>query len=275
MPLRDVPQQAIELIKSFEGLPDGDPSTVNLDAYLDPVGIWTIGWGHAIVYQGSFLRGPENKAIARSLYPGGITIAQAEALLKGELVSFARDVQNLVKVPIDDNQFGALISFAFNAGTGNLSSSTLLRKLNAGDVQGAADQFLVWNKSRQNGVLVELRGLTRRRTAERAMFLGQEWREPVSRDIMEAPERTTGAERPEAPPQDAARHVAAKKVAAKKAAAKKAAAAAKKVAAKKVIAKPAPAKKAPAKKTAVKLAPAKKTAAKKAPAKKAAAKKAR
>jgi GH24 family phage-related lysozyme (muramidase) len=273
MPLRDVPQQAIELIKSFEGIPDGDPSTVNLDAYLDPVGIWTIGWGHAIVYQGSFLRGPENKSIARSLYPGGITIAQAEALLKGELVSFARDVQNLVKVTIDDNQFGALISFAFNAGTGNLASSTLLRKLNAGDVAGAADQFLVWNKSRQNGVLIELKGLTRRRTAERAMFLGQEWREPVSRDIMEAPEPVSAGQRPEAPPQDALRiAAAAKKVAAKKAAAKKALAA-KKAAAKPAVAKKAPAKKAAIKQAPAKKAPAKKAAAKKAPAKKAAAKK--
>jgi lysozyme len=57
VPLRDVPDEAVELIKAFEGIPDGDSSTVNIDAYLDPVGIWTIGWGHAIPHKGEWLRG--------------------------------------------------------------------------------------------------------------------------------------------------------------------------------------------------------------------------
>ncbi len=174
--LRDVPQEAVELIKSFEGIVDGDPRTVNLDAYLDPVGIWTIGWGHAVRFRGQFLRGTENRGIARALYPGGITRAQAEALLRGDLVDYASNVTALVKVPLTDAQFGALVSFAFNVGVGALAQSTLLRKLNARDVAGAADQFLVWNKGRKNGVLVELPGLTRRRRAERAMYLGQNWR---------------------------------------------------------------------------------------------------
>jgi GH24 family phage-related lysozyme (muramidase) len=201
-PLRDVPQEGIELIKSFEGIPDGDPSTVNLDAYLDPVGIWTIGWGHAITYQGVFLRGPQNKGIARALYPGGITIEQAEMLLRGELVSFARDVLRLATVPLDDGQFAALVSFAFNCGSGNLASSTLLRKLNQGDYAGAADQFLRWNKARRNGVLVELPGLTRRRRAERALFLGEDWRALSAlrtRGGLPAA-RTMAPERPEPPP---------------------------------------------------------------------------
>jgi GH24 family phage-related lysozyme (muramidase) len=176
-PLRDVPQEAIELIKSFEGIPDGDPTTVNIDAYLDPVGIWTIGWGHALVHNGAHLRGAQNRALARSMFPGGITRAQAEALLRGDLIEFAAGVSRLAQVPLDDAQFGALVSFAFNAGLGNLSKSTLLKKLNAGDVSGAADQFLVWNKARNGqGVLVELAGLTRRRRAERALFLNQDWR---------------------------------------------------------------------------------------------------
>ncbi|MBI5721980.1 MAG: lysozyme [Burkholderiales bacterium] len=175
-PLRDVPQEAVELIKSFEGIVDGDPRTVNLDAYLDPVGIWTIGWGHAVRFRGQFLRGAGNRGIARALYPGGITRAQAEALLRGDLVDYASNVLALVKVPLGDGAFGALVSFAFNVGVGALAQSTLLRKLNARDSAGAADQFLVWNKGRKNGVLVELPGLTRRRRAERAMFLGQDWR---------------------------------------------------------------------------------------------------
>lgn len=201
-PLRDVPQEGIELIKSFEGIPDGDPGTVNLDAYLDPVGIWTIGWGHAITYQGVLLRGPQNKGIARALYPGGITIEQAEMLLRGELVNFARDVLRLAKVPLDDGQFAALVSFAFNCGSGNLGSSTLLRKLNQGDYAGAADQFLRWNKARRNGALVELPGLTRRRRAERALFLGEDWRAAsVLRTRGGVPAaRTMAPERPEPPP---------------------------------------------------------------------------
>lgn len=264
-PLRDVPQEGIELIKSFEGIPDGDPSTVNLDAYLDPVGIWTIGWGHAITYQGTFLRGPQNKGIARALYPDGITLAQAEMLLRGELVNFARDVLRLAKVPLNDGQFAALVSFAFNCGSGNLGNSTLLRKLNAGDVAGAADQFLVWNKARRNGVLVELPGLTRRRRAERALFLGQDWRAamPMRSPGAPAAPRTRAPERPEPPEETAEKPVgpAKKKPAARKSPAEKPAAkkpaqskpAQKKPAAKKpAVEKPAAAKKAAATKPATK-----------------------
>ena len=175
-PLRDVPDEAVELIKAFEGIPDGDPSTVNIDAYLDPVGLWTIGWGHAIPFKGEWLRGAPNKVVARALFPGGITRAQAEALLRGDLIDTAANVARLVSVPISDSQFGALVAFAFNVGTGALGKSTLLRKLNAGDVAGAADQFPVWNKGRIGGVLKELPGLTRRRRAERALFLSEDWR---------------------------------------------------------------------------------------------------
>jgi GH24 family phage-related lysozyme (muramidase) len=175
-PLRDVPQEAVDLIKSFEGIPDGDPSTVNIDAYLCPAGIWTIGWGHAIVDGGVQLKGPAHKARARALYPGGITRAQAEALLRGDLVPRAASVSSLLKKPVSDAQFGALIALLFNIGAGNLAASTLVRKLNAGDVIGAADQFLVWDQARVNGVLQPLAGLTRRRRAERAMFLGEDWR---------------------------------------------------------------------------------------------------
>jgi GH24 family phage-related lysozyme (muramidase) len=175
-PLRDVPQVAVDLIKSFEGIPDGDPSTVNIDAYLCPAGIWTIGWGHAIVDGGAQLKGPALKARARALYPGGITRAQAEALLRGDLVPRAASVSSLLKKPVSDAQFGALIALLFNIGAGNLAASTLLRKLNAGDMAGAADQFLAWDKARVNGVLQPLAGLTRRRRAERAMFLGEDWR---------------------------------------------------------------------------------------------------
>lgn len=174
---RAVPPDGIELIKHFEGIHDGDAATPNIDAYLDPVGIWTIGWGHAITHGGGFLRGIASAALARSLYPGGLTREQAEALLRDDLAEFAAGVCRACRAPLSDAQYAALVSFAFNAGLGNLRMSTLLRKLNAGDASGAADQFLVWNKARNaSGVLVELAGLTRRRRAERALFLGQDWR---------------------------------------------------------------------------------------------------
>jgi GH24 family phage-related lysozyme (muramidase) len=132
-PLRDVPQEAVDLIKAFEGIPDGDPSTVNIDAYLCPAGVWTIGWGHAIVDGGAQLKGAGGKARARALFPGGITREQAEALLRGDLVPRAAQLSRLLKVEVDDAAFGALISLLFNIGAANLGASTLLRRLNAGD----------------------------------------------------------------------------------------------------------------------------------------------
>ncbi len=175
-PLRDMPQAGIELIKAFEGIPDGDPSTVKLDPYLDPLDIWTIGWGHAVTRQGVMLRGAANRALARSMFPGGITVPQAETLLRADLLSRTAEVLRLVKPVLNDDQFAALMSFVFNCGVANFAGSTLLKRLNGGDTAGAAEQFLVWNKGRKNGVLVELPGLTRRRRAERALFLGQDWR---------------------------------------------------------------------------------------------------
>lgn len=164
--MREINQAGLDLIKSFEGIVDGDPTTVNYDAYLDPIGIWTIGWGHAIVVGNDFLRGPQNRAQARALYPGGITLEQAEALLRADLMDTCRDVESLVGVTITDNQFAALISFAFNLGVGNLKKSTLLRLVNAKDFSGAAGEFQKWNKA---GGKV-LAGLTRRRAAEAALF---------------------------------------------------------------------------------------------------------
>ncbi len=165
--MHDINQKAIDLIKSYEGIPDGDPATVNIDPYLDPVNIWTIGWGHAIRYGGRFLKGEADRAQMHALYPEGITLAQAEALLHADLIDTGRDVSTMLAVEVSDNEFGALTSFAFNLGTGNLRSSTLLKKLNAGDRAGAADQFTRWVYA--DGKM--LPGLVKRRAAERALFL--------------------------------------------------------------------------------------------------------
>ncbi|MDC9824805.1 glycoside hydrolase family protein [Devosia sp. ZB163] len=141
----------LELIKHFEGL--------RLEAYLDPVDIWTIGWGHTggDVYEG--LR---------------ITVDQAEKLLKDDLKKHENFVDAKVTATLTENQRAALVSFAFNVGNGNFGSSTLLRKLNANDVAGAADELLRWvYGTTPDGERVRLPGLERRRKAERELFLSQ------------------------------------------------------------------------------------------------------
>ncbi len=140
--------KGIALIKQFEGC--------KLTAYQDSVGVWTIGYGWTQPVDGKPIR-------------AGMTIKQetAERLLKTGLVSYESDVSRLVKVGLTQEQFDALVSFTYNLGARSLSTSTLLRKLNAGDYAGAADEFLRWNKA---GGKV-LNGLSRRREAERALFL--------------------------------------------------------------------------------------------------------
>ncbi|HDC4771328.1 TPA: lysozyme [Enterobacter cloacae] len=141
-------EKGIALIKEFEGC--------KLTAYQDSVGVWTIGYGWTQPVDGKPIR-------------AGMTIKQetAERLLKTGLVSYESDVSRLVKVGLTQGQFDALVSFTYNLGARSLSTSTLLRKLNAGDYAGAADEFLRWNKA--GGKVMN--GLTRRREAERALFL--------------------------------------------------------------------------------------------------------
>lgn len=133
----------IELIKRFEGL--------RLSAYLDAVRVPTIGYGHT-----------KTARMGQK-----ITAAQAEELLVKDLAVFEQAVNDLVAVDINQNEFDALVSFAFNVGAGALNRSTLLRVLNKGRRQAAADEFLRWNRA---GARV-LAGLTRRRAAERTLFL--------------------------------------------------------------------------------------------------------
>lgn len=139
-----ISQKGINLIKTFEGL--------SLKAYKDSVGVVTIGYGST---------GPH--VSMRQI----ITEVQAETLLKSDIARFERGVSDLVTAPLNQNEFDALVSFSFNLGLGNLKSSTLLRKLNSLDYQGAAKEFERWNKA---GGKV-LAGLTRRRIAERDLFL--------------------------------------------------------------------------------------------------------
>lgn len=159
--------QAVTLIKSFEGIPDGDPTTVNLDPYLCPAGYWTIGWGHvALDPHGKQIKGRENKGLARCVYPGGITKAEAEVLLTDDVRRFSAGVEQLLKVSISDSKFCALVSFAFNVGVGALERSTLLRLVNEGAFAQVPTQFLRWTKAGGK----ELAGLKRRREAEAKLW---------------------------------------------------------------------------------------------------------
>lgn len=134
----------LSLIKSFEG--------ISLTAYDDGTGVLTIGYGHtgSDVYSGET-----------------ITEQQAETLLTKDLQYFQNGVRESVTVPLTPNQFAALVSFAFNVGLNALAGSTLLQLLNREDYQGAADQFLQWDYAGGK----RLEGLTRRREAERSLFL--------------------------------------------------------------------------------------------------------
>jgi len=114
------------LVSAWEGLPDGDPTTVNLDPYMDPVGIWTIGYGRALrsAATGRFLIGACDRRAAFAQYPGGITKAQARSLLGADLGRFAAQVTALAGQATPP-QLDALVAFDFN--TGHLAGSTLLK----------------------------------------------------------------------------------------------------------------------------------------------------
>ena len=144
-----------------------------LEAYPDPGSgdgrPWTIGWGHT---------GPE---VVKGLK---WTQKQADDAFVIDIAKFEREVSSLVKVPVSQGQFDALVCFAYNAGSDidadtipeGLGDSTLLRKLNAGDYAGAAAEFPKWNKN--DGKV--MRGLIRRRAAEAALFAGKSGTEAIA-----------------------------------------------------------------------------------------------
>lgn len=141
-------ERGYELIKKFEGC--------RLKAYPDPGtggDPWTIGWGHT---------GPD-------VFPGlTITQAQADSLFEKDIKPRVKSVKEMIKREYTDDQLCALLSFAYNCGTVALQKSTLLRYFNEGKTLDAADQFLLWNRA--GGRI--LSGLTKRRQAERELFLG-------------------------------------------------------------------------------------------------------
>ena len=139
---------AVDLICGFEGK--------RLAAYDDGVGVWTIGFGTTV-------------------YPNGIKVkkgdtcteAQAKVYMAHDLKKFELAVNNAVKIPLNQNQFDALVSLTYNIGTNAFSESTLVKKLNANDIHGAANQFDVW----VNAGGKRMQGLVNRRVKEKALFL--------------------------------------------------------------------------------------------------------
>ena len=143
-----VSNKGVDLICEFEGK--------RLAAYDDGVGVWTIGFGTI-------------------KYPNGVrvkkgdtcTLEQAKEYMRHDLIEFEHTVNSSVKVPLNQNQFDALVSLAYNIGSSAFKSSTLVKKLNTGDYQGAADQFNVWI----NAGGKRMQGLVNRRDKEKLLFL--------------------------------------------------------------------------------------------------------
>ena len=133
--------RGIKFIQSFE--------SCRLTAYKDVAGVWSVGWGHTSgVYEGM-----------------KITQAQADEMFRKDLKSY-EDAVNALGFTLTPQQFDALVSFSYNCGKGNLKNLVANR-----DYKQIADAMLLYNKARVNGVLKPVAGLTRRRKAEREMFL--------------------------------------------------------------------------------------------------------
>ena len=131
-----------DLIKKWEGL--------RLEAYLCTAGVPTIGYGHT-----------------KGVKLGDVcTEDQANQWLLEDMLEASEAIDRLVKVPLNNNQYGALTSFVFNLGWGNLKTSTLLKMLNEGKYMEASNQFLRWNKVK----CVTSTGLSNRRAEEMKLF---------------------------------------------------------------------------------------------------------
>jgi lysozyme len=161
------------LLKKFEGC--------KLKAYYCPAGVCTIGYGHT------------SAAGAPQVVDGmTITQAQAEDILKRDIVKYEVAVMDLVKVKLTQNQFDVLTDFAYNAGVGNLKSSTMLKKINSGDLDAVPAELMKWTK----GGGKVLPGLVRRRQAAGAWWSAQDQAHDEQEDRAEpdAPPKRTMAD---------------------------------------------------------------------------------
>ena len=158
-------ENGLDLIKHYESIHDGDLTKIGLQPKVDPVGIWTVGWGRALrTPRGSWIK--DFSDIER-YHPEMLTIDEnrADELLQSDLLP----VENWLNLQesLDQNEFDALVSFAFNCGISALENSTLWRRIKASaDAPMITDAFLMWNK----GGGKVLNGLTFRRKTEAMLF---------------------------------------------------------------------------------------------------------
>jgi lysozyme len=145
----NISQEGLSLIKKFEGC--------ELKAYRCAANVLTIGYG-------------STKGVTEDME---ITQEEAETLLQEEMHEYEGYINDMVKVPLEQHQFDAMVSWVFNLGSGNLSSSTLLRVLNEEKYEDVPEQILRWNKA--GGKVLD--GLVRRRTAESLLFEGKDWKQ--------------------------------------------------------------------------------------------------
>lgn len=194
-----VSPECIDLIKAWEGLHDGDKQTTLLEPEMDPRGIWTLGWGHALVNQaGRFIEGRSRKPEAdawmlRNYGKPAITRDEAKALLSNDMNSFLRQIEPMIQgVPVVQSEIDALVSFSYNVGANAFRTSTLRNrhaarvpvsasinwpeakvKSQAGATSGPTEYaFGAWSKMTVNGKLVWVLGLWRRRMAEAMVYRG-------------------------------------------------------------------------------------------------------
>ncbi len=147
-----ISQNCLDIIKKWEGF--------KLDAYLDPVGIPTIGYGT--------IRYPNGQKVKLG---DKISEVEAEVFLKFEVDEVVKNLKDsLTGIKINQNQFDAIVSLCYNIGVGGFKGSTVLKKLKAGDFKAASEAFEMWNKGTINGIKQELKGLTNRRKDERKLF---------------------------------------------------------------------------------------------------------
>tara|TARA_R100000988_G_scaffold72453_1_gene37627 strand:- start:2165 stop:2608 length:444 start_codon:yes stop_codon:yes gene_type:complete len=145
----NISEEGLSLIKKFEGC--------ELKAYRCAANVLTIGYG-------------STKGVTEDME---ITQEEAETLLQEEMHEYEGYINDMVKVPLEQHQFDAMVSWVFNLGSGNLSSSTLLRVLNEGKYEEVPEQIQRWNKAAGK----VLHGLVRRRTAESLLFEGKDWKQ--------------------------------------------------------------------------------------------------
>ena len=167
-------QATTDLIKHFESLHDGDLSIVGLQPKMDPIGIWTEGWGRAMIDPNTklFLKGSLNKKRAYQLQTIH-NLEEADKALNYDLTDFSKEMNRFLdskNADLNDNQYGALLSLAYNAGGGAMQK-TFARVYGATDSQTVFDAFGLYCKAKKGDQLVVLNGLVARRKDEAKLYL--------------------------------------------------------------------------------------------------------